>query len=792
MNMTSYFKIILILLIPVFMQAQPLKEIPYRFMLEAAEAALASGDYYNAVEWFEKCYKEQRNKDMAINIAGLYMKLRDYKRAENWYKRVLSKDKDMLYIDDRFEYGKALKYLGRYNDAYAEFMFFIDSSTNEALKPNAQMELDGMLQAKTLEENNDAIITLLDKKINSGMTEFGPMESSDGSLYFSSFQTNKVIILDGKEEDVFAKIYTTSQTDKGYSKPKALPAAINRAGFHTGNVAFSSDGRRMFFTRSTLSGGEIVTSQLFVSNRKNKGWAPPMEISNLNGNHSIKHPAAGELYGKEVLFFSANMDGGEGGFDIYYSTIQGDDLATAVNLGESINTEADEITPYYIDGELFFSSEGYPTLGGFDIFKTSWNGSNWSEVSNLGMGYNSSCDDLYFTQFNGGMNGYLVSNRPSEKKRSLKSKTCCDDIYSFGIRQLIIDLIAVTENEEGPMKGAEVTLVDLSGELIDPITKSNETLDEYSFLLDADKPYKLVFKKKGYYPDSLDFNTVGILDDYTINKKKVLKMIPVIEKDPVDEVIEIVTINQAIRLDNIYYDLDDDKILVDAEKDLNTLLGLLNQYPDMVIELSSHTDAQGAGPYNKRLSARRAESAKNWLLDEGIDDDRIQTVGYGESQILNKCVNGVKCRDSEHRVNRRTEFKILEGPQTIEIRKEVPRTKASQGGLQSFGINNGPKIEIYGSNVDLGKLKRGETRSLSFTYKNVGDEALEIEIMTTCHCTTLEWSKAPLAPGESATIKAIYDSGAKEESREYREVINIISNAANIVDEAIFTVTVID
>ena len=143
-------------------------------------------------------------------------------------------------------------------------------------------------------------------------------------------------------------------------------------------------------------------------------------------------------------------------------------------------------------------------------------------------------------------------------------------------------------------------------------------------------------------------------------------------------------------------------------------------------------------------------------------------------------------------MNRRTEFKILEGPQTIEIRKEVPRVKSNEGGLRSIGFDSGPKIEIYGNNVDLGEVKKGETRSLSFTYKNVGDEPLEIEIITTCHCTTLEWSKEPLAPGESATIKAIYDSGAKDESIQYREVINIISNASNIVDEAIFTVTVID
>lgn len=776
------------------MQAQPLKEIPYRFMLEAAEEALENSDYYNAIEWFEKCYKEQKDKDMAIQVAELYMKIRDYKRAESWYKRVLQRDKDMFYIDSRFDYGKALKYLGKYNDAYAEFQYFIDSSTNVDLKPTAQMELDGMLMAQKAEENNDVVIKLMDRKINSGMTEFGPMEYADGSLYFSSFMTNKVIILDGKEEDVYAKIYTTSETDKGYAKAKALPAAINREGFHTGNVSFSSDGRRMFFTRSTLQGGEVESSRLYVSNKKDSGWGAPIEIEELNGDFIIKHPATGELYGNDVLFFSSNMEGGEGGFDLYYATMEGDQFSTPVNLGESINTEVDEITPFYMDGELFFSSEGYASMGGFDIYRTSWNGSSWSEIINMGYGYNSTCDDIYFAQFNGGNNGYLVSNRPSEKKRNLKSKTCCDDIYSFGIRQLIIDLITFAEDEVGPLKGSEITLVDLSGEAIDPITKKNETLEEYSFLLDPEKPYKLVFKKEGYYPDSLDFNTVGILDDFTIKKSMKLKPIPVVPDEETEEVIEIVTINQAIRLDNIYYDLDDDKILPDAEKDLNVLMGLLDQYPDMVIELSSHTDAQGSGPYNKRLSARRAESAKNWLLDKGILDDRIVTVGYGESVILNRCTNGVKCRDSEHRVNRRTEFKILEGPQSIEIRKEIKKSDLPEGGgAQSFNLREpSPKIEILENNIDLGELKKGEKRELSFTIKNVGNANLEIEIITTCHCTTLDWSKEPLAPGETTVIKATYDSGAKNEARQYREVINIISNVEHIVDEAIFNVTVVE
>src|SRR5690606_19083468 len=144
--------------------------------------------------------------------------------------------------------------------------------------------------------------------------------------------------------------------------------------------------------------------------------------------------------------------------------------------------------------------------------------------------------------------------------------------------------------------------------------------------------------------------------------------------EPEFEEIEV-TLNEAIRLNNIYYDFDDDKILPDAEQDLQVLLDLMNEHKNMKIELSSHTDSRGNDEYNAALSQRRAESARQWLLQKGIAADRIVAKGYGEAQILNQCVNGIKCTDEEHRFNRRTEFKITEGPTTVTIKKKETRQK---------------------------------------------------------------------------------------------------------------------
>ena len=146
---------------------------------------------------------------------------------------------------------------------------------------------------------------------------------------------------------------------------------------------------------------------------------------------------------------------------------------------------------------------------------------------------------------------------------------------------------------------------------------------------------------------------------------------------PPESDVEILTINEAIRLNNIYYNYDDDKILKDAEQDLYAIMDLMTKYPDMTIELGSHTDSRGDDTYNQKLSLRRANSARRWLLNKGITGDRITAKGYGETVILNNCTNGEDCTDEEHRYNRRTEFKILSGPTTIEVKKEVLKKKGN-------------------------------------------------------------------------------------------------------------------
>jgi len=774
--------------------AQPLRAQTYEQMLEVAQEAADAGDYYNAREWFQKAYDENRDKRLVPILGLLSYQLRDLEKAENQYKRLWSsRSKKDQYIDERYMYATILKENGKYEDAITNFKQFLTESDNEELKAKAKFQLDGIMELNKLEQNLDIAVRFLDKSINSASGESAPMEFRDGNLYYSSFNRKETIEVGKEGDDYHSKIYVAEKTDEGFSKPKALGEQVNRPGFHNSNMSFSKDGRVMYFTRSQLTGSEITMSKIFASFRKDEDWSPAVEVAGINGEYLAQHPCSGELYGDDVIFFVSNMEGGYGGKDIYYSKENGDGtFSSPTNLGASINTAGDEVTPYYRDGELFFSSNGVPTIGGFDIFKTAWDGSNWSAPTNMGFNFNTSYDDIYYTLNYDGLGGYIVSNRPDEAKKRLKSKTCCDDIYAFNIRTVLIDLLAtiVDENKE-PINGASLKLENLT-QVISPDTKSIPGNNEYQFMLDSDNKYKLLIKKDGYYPDSISFNTAGIIDDFTVKRTITLKPIPK-EPEIVEDEYETVTTNQPIRLNNIYYDLDDDKILPDAEIDLNVLYDLLIKYPDMVIELSSHTDSQGTSNYNENLSQRRAESARNWLLKKGIVADRIVPKGYGEQQIINRCVNGVRCPDDEHRINRRTEFKIISGPKTIEIKKTV--IKGGQGSIElkepkSVPKQNLPKLSFKKAFVDLGEVKRGDKTLVNYEFTNTGTANLEIEVVTACKCTELSWPREPIVPGDGGKIKVVFDSSSFEPGK-VTKIVDVIANTEPLINEAKFEATII-
>jgi peptidoglycan-associated lipoprotein len=771
MKRYTFFSLLVGLLFSTSLIAQPLDEVPVHMMIETAEASLAIPDYYTALEWYENAYKETRDQDIAAKIGDLQVKLRDFAKAEKWLEKLVEADQGVKYPNSVFQYARVLKINGKYELAVEAFNFYAGlTSVNDSMLALADNEVAGIQLAMQSKPPVDLAVKNAGKGVNYSYTDASPTLGIDNRLYFASMRTREIITLDGKEGDYYLKIYASEKEGDGeWDTAKKLGEDINREGYHTGNPSITPDGSRMFFTRSVLTGNELTESKIFVTVSKGGNWGAPNELTGINGNWVAKQASPGQLFGKEVLFFSANIPGGFGGYDIYYAT-RIDDVTydIPVNLGSTINSGGDEETPFHLNNKLYFSSTGLPGLGCLDIFRSDWDGAKWGKPENMGAGYNSSYDDFSFSVNETGKLGFLVSNRPDEESKSVKSKTCCDDIYQFEIRDIVIDLQASVYEGNVPLVGAKITLFELDrGKTGKSVQQINTQTHDFQFPLEKDKAYKILVERDGYVPaESPEFNTVGIVGNHTVTRTVKLT------KKPAESTgTEIVTINEAIRLNNIYYDFDDDKILVDAEQDLEFLLKLMKKYPDMVIELSSHTDAQGNDAYNQRLSQRRAQSAKNFLTSRGISEKRIEAVGYGEANILNHCINGIDCTDDEHRYNRRTEFKILSGPTTIEVNSSDLGKQPKPQSTSMFPGNKGttpasePKIEMRFEKklIDLGVVKKGEKREMDVNFINGGNVPIELELVTSCECTTLEWPVGKVfKPGEKGTIHAIFDSTDKE------------------------------
>ncbi|MGB3547459.1 MAG: OmpA family protein, partial [Saprospiraceae bacterium] len=353
----------------------------------------------------------------------------------------------------------------------------------------------------------------------------------------------------------------------------------------------------------------------------------------------------------------------------------------------------DEDTPFYFDGTLYFSTNGRPTLGGLDVYHSDWNGSNWSKPENMGKAYNSSVDDLSFRVFDEGYAGFMTSNR--EGGRSVKSKTCCDDMYGFTVDRLFADLVVgvftaeTSTQKPQPLLGSTVKLTATENGLTgSPESQTKADGNQFNYGLNLENAYQVIASAEGYYPDTFMFNTLGLEESKTTVHRFFLEAISVVyELDTIDS-------TQPIVLENILYDFDDDKILPSAEPDLEYIKVLLDKYPDMKIEMSSHTDFRGDNAYNLRLSQKRADSARRWLIRNGVDGGRIRAKGYGETvpQVVN-AKNASRYdflnegdaltesfitqlateeqQEAANQLNRRTEFKNIAGPTSIIIDRKI-------------------------------------------------------------------------------------------------------------------------
>ncbi|MDB5119522.1 MAG: OmpA/MotB domain protein [Sphingobacteriales bacterium] len=419
--------------------------------------------------------------------------------------------------------------------------------------------------------------------------------------------------------------------------------------FHEGAPLLLPDGSLMF-TRNNFYNGKAKNSQRGI-NKLKLFTATGLSLNHIENfpynsdEYSVGHPAISA--DGNTLIFASDMPGSYGGTDLFYSTrlSSGRPWSKPTNMGRKINTEGNELFPYWDkSGKLFFSSTGHPGFGGLDIFETSLK--NMKVVGtphNLGVPFNSSVDDFGFIRSDDENSGFFSSNRSGN-----------DDIYSFKRITYAVKLegLVIDPRTSLPVGGSKVLLK--HGKFIDTITTDSKGAFNKDLLKQMD--YEVTAKNPGYFSNSIVVTTTGIETDSVINV--VLKL----DKPDLSQQYVLNncdSLKRAFSVESIYYDLDKWDIRPDARPALNELVELMKTYPNIKLISASHTDTRASDTYNKALSLRRGQSAKNYLVSKGINANRIRIEYYGKSRLVNNCKDDVPCTEDDQQLNRRTEFEVL-------------------------------------------------------------------------------------------------------------------------------------
>lgn len=544
--------------------------------------------------------------------------------------------------------AQGLKVEQRYADAEKVLNNYLPRARNEAVKLKAQRELENLRRIEDLKDESSYYRVKNLQDINTPNAEYSPVYSRKFLYFTSNRDGGKIYRTTGTP---FTDIYKvgTRGANVDLSTLDALDPIINHLDTNEGSVAISPDGNSMIFAKGNDGKAKgFAEVNLFFTRFRNGKWSEPVPLSINSADDWDSTPAF--TPDGTTLYFSSTRPGGFGGADLYQAKINRRGRWVDVrNLGPEVNTSGDEVFPYVSsDGSLYFSSDGHPGFGKLDMFRAERSGGHIT-VENLGKPMNSPADDFGLFQFNL-TRGFFSSNR--------KGGAGDDDIYTF-------------VNDDPDLKvvnyfltGTTVTTDDAGEEIILPNTKiqlsadNGDILDEaftgadgsFRFRVYPEEHYDLISEKTDYFTVRKDFSTIGKSVDKSTLTEEVTN-VTFETKIMMDRIV----LEKAIVLNNIYYDLDKADIRVDAALVLDSLVQIMNDNPEIYIELGSHTDDRADDDYNMNLSRRRAQSAVRYIINTGIESARIVAKGYGESQLLIKNAQ----TEEEHQQNRRTEFKVL-------------------------------------------------------------------------------------------------------------------------------------
>lgn len=524
-------KINLIIIALTLMFVTQLEAQTLRAWQAAAEKAFEFRDYYSALIYYQNVLEfDDKNVDVLYRCAESARNFNSYRLAASYYKQVIDLDKSGKYPDARFYFADMNVYLGKYSEAEKAFALYLSENENDnpALTARAQLRKNSLEFATTESkvEFDDVILEHLGSHVNTPYSEFGPYLKGD-SLYYSSlrFENKKDSY---KPNRPVSKVLISKDNQAGIP----IPDGFNMETLHTSHTSYNKDKTRIYYTVCNYLNGKDIRCDIYyrdVNPDGTFGQAVMLPEPINSPEFTSTQPAIStELNtGKEVLYFVSDRPGGKGGLDIYYSVLNGNGTwSTPVNFSE-VNTEFDEITPFYHNqtGIFYFASNGLPGLGGYDIFRTEKRNGNWLVPENMSVPFNSSYNDLYYMVVDSNDVAYFASNRMGGTFLDNNTEACCNDIYKVTFQDIEIKLLARTFDKltREPLPKATVTLYDLSG-LDDPVGITNiNGGNEFRFKLNRAKDYRLVGTKDGFFPDELEFSTKRVRKSTTITKDLYLR-----------------------------------------------------------------------------------------------------------------------------------------------------------------------------------------------------------------------------------------------------------------------------
>jgi len=605
--------------------------------------------YIKASELYEKAYNQgDDSKHVLTRLGDCYYNNSNSKQAVKWYKEAFDKY-GSLSPEYFYKYIQSLKSIGDYQGADLLIKQHLDNqNSNDRINDYSLNNISKYNELSTIDDK--LIITIDNVPFNSKYSDFGAYMHND-KLYYASSTGSKGNKKYSWNDEPFLDILEIPITKKDNKITFGQPVKINsetiNTDYHEASVAITNDGKTIYFTRDNVTKRNKLdydkkgTSHLkiYKATLKDGMWSDVEELPFNDEVFSTGHPALSP--DNKTLFFVSDRDEGFGQTDIYSVEIFDDgSYGTPKNLGPSINTEGKEMFPFVAkDSTLYFSSDRHLNLGLLDIFKSNILKGDNSEPQNLGAPYNSGYDDFAFfiDSESDVKTGFFSSNRPNGKGS--------DDIYAFTTYKCSQTIKGVTRNSKTNeiLPGVTVKLIDNTGKIIEETTSNNQ--GEYSFeKVNCNQSYTVLASKTDYKDDSRSV----ITDNENAKEQNVdLNLTPLIED------------NQIV-INPIFFDFDKWNIRTDAQYELENIVDVMRAHPTMVIKIESHTDSRGSDRYNMKLSDRRAKSTRDYLLSRGIAPERIESaIGYGETQLLNRCSNGVKCSKEEHQLNRRSYFYIV-------------------------------------------------------------------------------------------------------------------------------------